>query len=268
MKVWTVANQKGGVGKTTTTVTLGGLLASKGQRVLLIDLDPHGSLSSYLGIEDSEERPGTYQLFAEGKKLTKKTVIHQIRETDFEHLYVMPASLPLSTLDRYIGKKNKIGLVIKNAIDMIRNDFDFIIIDCPPVVGVLMINALAACDSLIIPVQTEFLALKGLERMIETIQMVVHSKGINVDYLILPTMYDQRTKASQEALSLIRDKYQQHVWNGYIPIDTKFRDSSQQGIPLTRYAPSSKGAWAYQQLLKNLIQRVVLHDSISVVNDE
>ena len=177
-----------------------------------------------------------------------------ISKTDFNNISIIPASLALSTLDKYIGKREKVGLIVSNALKTIENDYDFVLIDCAPVVGVLMVNALAASDRLLVPVQTEFMALKGLDCMLNTISMVSKSKGADLDYLIVPTMYDQRTRASQEALNLIRTNYSDNVWNSMIPIDTKFRDASQQGMPLSHFFYNSKGSQAYMDLLKHLIQ--------------
>ena len=162
MIVWTVANQKGGVGKTTTVVSLAGILAQRGQRVLLIDTDPHASLTSYFDF-DSDRLEGTlYELF-QAAKPSAELVNRMTLKTKFENIHLLPASITLATLDRVMGNREGMGLVLKRALLRVQDQYDYVLIDCPPVLGVMMVNALAACDRILVPVQTEFLALKGLE---------------------------------------------------------------------------------------------------------
>ena len=251
MKIWAVANQKGGVGKTTTAVTLAGLLAERKQRVLLVDLDPQGSLSSYFNIVPKQHC--VYQLFG-GIEPTRAMVKSQIISTNIFKLDLLPASIALATLDRNFKRKQGLGLVLTQALTTIETDYDFILLDCPPMVGVLMINALAACDILLIPVQTEFLALHGLYNMIETVRMVMNSQDMCFDYLIVPTMFDRRTNASLTTLHEIKQKFTSNVWHSVIPIDTKLRDASQNNMLPSQYTKASQGIWAYSLLLKNLLQ--------------
>lgn len=154
MKVWSVCNQKGGVGKTTTVVTLAGLLAQSGATTLLVDLDPHGSMSSYFGINPDETEDSVYGLFEQGANTL--SVLANIRNTAFEGISLLPASTALATLDRQMSTRPGMGLIIKQALKRVEAHFDFVILDCPPVLGVLMINALVACQQLLVPVQTEF----------------------------------------------------------------------------------------------------------------
>lgn len=254
MNIWAVANQKGGVGKTTTSVSLAGLLAQQGQRVLLIDIDPHGSMTTYFGMEPDAPGASVYSLFkaaAEGAVLNPLRVIHP---TAFENISLMPAATALATLDRQLGKQEGMGLVIKRALETLSDQFDAVIIDCPPILGVTMVNALAAAQFLLIPVQTEFLALKGLERMLKTLGMVQRSRKHRLEYLIIPTMYDQRTRASRDTLQVLQDRYHGSVWSEFVPIDTLFREASRLGKPLSYLQPESRGSMAYAHLL-TLLQK-------------
>ena len=205
MIVWTVANQKGGVGKTTTVVSLAGILAQRGQRVLLIDTDPHASLTAYLDF-DSDRLDGTlYELF-QAVKPTAELVNKLTLRTKFENIHLLPASITLATLDRVMGNREGMGLVLKRALLRIQDQYDYVLIDCPPVLGVMMVNALAACDRILVPVQTEFLALKGLERMMKTFEIMQRSKRDKFRYTVIPTMFDKRTRASLMTLKSIKDQ--------------------------------------------------------------
>ncbi|MCU7934251.1 MAG: ParA family protein [Candidatus Thiodiazotropha sp. (ex Dulcina madagascariensis)] len=253
MKVWTVANQKGGVGKTTTTVSLGGLLSQWGLRTLLVDIDPHASLTSYFRYDPDALEESVYSLFravALNQQLDPFSLTHP---TGTEGLDLMPAEMALATLDRQAGKLDGMGLVIKQALNRLQSRYDHVILDCPPILGVLMINALAACEQLIIPVQTEFLALKGLERMLHTLEMVTKSRHVPLPYLIVPTMFDRRTRASIDSLRVMRESYPERIWHGVVPVDTLFREASKAGIPPALFAPQSRGLKAYEKLLQDLL---------------
>lgn len=254
MRVWTVANQKGGVGKTTTSVSLGGLLAQWGLRTLLIDIDPHASLTSYFRYDPDVLEESVYSLFkgvAERRDVDPAGLIYP---TGTEGLDLMPAEMALATLDRQAGRLDGMGLVLKQALQRLDGRYDHVILDCPPILGILMINAMAACEQLIIPVQTEFLALKGLERMLHTLEMVTRSRRVPLPYIIVPTLFDRRTRASIDTLRVLRESYPERLWQGLIPIDTQFREASKAGIPPARFAPQSRGVQAYNQLLQELMQ--------------
>ncbi len=254
MTIWAVANQKGGVGKTTTAVTLGGELAARACRTLLVDLDPHGSLTSYFGFDPESGEAGAYTLFqAQAAKSGPVDYDQVLRATAVEHLSVLPASTALATLDRQLGAREGMGLVIKHALDDLRDRFDYVLMDCPPMLGVLMVNALAACDHLLIPVQTEFLAMKGLERMLRTLDMMHKSRAGGIPHTIIPTMFDRRTRASGDALAALQERYGTRLWDQVIPVDTQFREASKAGRPLSLFKASARGARAYQALLRSLL---------------
>ena len=249
--MWTIANQKGGVGKTTTTVALGGIAAQSGLRVLLVDLDAHGSLTSYFRLDPDQQPRSSYTVFEQRKQLSETLIKSLIVTTDYQNLSLLPASTLLATLERQ-GIGDGMGLVVGKALHVIRPHFDLVIIDCPPQLGVLMVNALACCQELIIPVQTEFLALKGLERILHTLKMLSRSRKQELFYLIVPTMFDRRTQASTSSLRTIRNTYGDTVWPGKIPVDTHFRDASKAGIPPHLYDAKSRGVESYQSLFLHL----------------
>jgi chromosome partitioning protein len=256
MKIWTIANQKGGVGKTTTTVSLAGLLAQRGHAALMVDLDPQGSLSSYFRLDPDHLDPSVYSLFqARANKSPLPDLEALVRPTAFPGLHLMPASTALATLDRQLGAQDGMGLVIAQALAGLRERFEYVFIDCPPVLGMLMVNALAACHHLIIPVQTEFLALKGLERMLHTLRMVGKAKGVMPPYTIMPTMFDKRTRASIESLRALREQQGAQAWNGVVPLDTRFREASQAGAPVCFHQAGSRGGNAYEVLLEYLLEQ-------------
>ncbi len=249
MIIWTVANQKGGVGKTTTTVTLGGLLAQRGERVILVDTDPHASLSYYFGIDSEELSSSVYDVFLAGKNLTKELVLDCLCPTKLDSLFILPATMALATLDRKMGSQGGMGLILKKALNSVKDEFDFALLDCPPVLGVLMVNALAACSRILVPVQTEFLALKGLDRMMHTLEIMEKSQKTKFNYTIVPTMYDKRTNAALDAYKKLRSTYGPAVWSSVIPVDTRFREASQAQTPPSLFCPRSRGVFAYNSLL-------------------
>lgn len=253
MEIWTVANQKGGVGKTTTAITLAGLAAEQGKRVLLVDLDPHGSLSSYFGKDPDHQETGVYSLFQNKDQLTSKFVSGLFAETPMPNVFLLPSSTALATLERQAIGRDGMGLVVGKSLRLLSSIIDIAIIDSPPLLGILLVNALAACEKLVIPVQTEFLALKGLERMTHTLAMMSRSRSKPIEYIILPTLYDRRTQASVTSLRFLRNHYGSLVFPGKVPVDTKFRDASRGGVFPHHFAPESHGVVAYQQCLKWLL---------------
>lgn len=255
MKVWAVANQKGGVGKTTTSIALAGLLADGGKRVVVVDLDPHGSMTSYFGYDPDTLENSCFDLFLHQGNVPQGLPQRLLLQTSHRNISLLPSSTALATLERQSPGQNGLGLVVAKSLAQLFDDFDHAIIDSPPLLGVLMVNALAASQQLVIPVQTEFLAVKGLERMISTLRMVNRSRKQALPYLIVPTLFDRRTQASLGTLKLLRTSYPENMWPAYIPIDTRLRDASRAGVTPSQFDPSSRGVIAYKALLKQLLNR-------------
>jgi len=255
LKIWAVANQKGGVGKTTTVVGLGGLLASQHQRVLLLDMDPHGSLTSYFKQNPDQIQNSVFQLFQHKGQMPENLAKSLVINTGFERLDLLPASTTLAILERQAINQGGAGLVITKALQQLQCDYDVVLIDTPPILGVLMINALAACQKLILPVQTEHLAIKGLERMMRTLVMVSRSQSREFNPLIVPTMFDRRTQASVASLRVLRNSYSEHIWPSAIPVDTKLRNASREGVPPHIYDPKSRAVVSYNALLKYILSK-------------
>jgi chromosome partitioning protein len=245
MEVWTVANQKGGVGKTTTTISLADALLNRGQRVLLIDLDPQGSLTSYLQLEPDLTENTSYDFFGNVDRIVPK-------ETGFDNLKIVGSSVGLANVEKGSRNSQGKGLVLNQWLEKQANNYDFVLLDTPPALGMLMVNALAACDHLFIPVQTEFLALKGLERMIKVLDMLSQS-GRFINYTIVPTMFDKRTNASATTLQALQNTYPDRLWEKVIPIDTKFRESSRLGVPPSFLFGDTHGVIAYEALTACLL---------------
>ncbi len=253
MNIWAIANQKGGVGKTTSVASLAGILASKGHRVLMLDCDPQASLTAYFGFDSEELESTLYQWFSNFPKDRKEAIepiVHIGNKVTREKIVIdlVPGCMSLATLDKKFNSKEGMGLAIGKTLKLLEADYDFVLFDCAPVLGILLINALSACQNLLIPVQTEFLAIKGLERMIQTIDMVVKAQHHDIGYTIVPTMYDQRTNASLHAHETMKTKFEKHLWSEVIPVDTKFRDASRLNKTPNSLYPNTHGVIAYEAL--------------------
>lgn len=260
MIVWAVANQKGGVGKTTTAVSLGGVLAKKEKRVLLVDLDPHGSLTEHFGIAPERVKHSVFDLFMENITDIRPAIV----PTRFSSLFVVPATLALATVEKQIGNREGMGLVLQRALKRLNGVFDFAILDCAPMVGVTMINAIAACDRFIIPAQTEHLALHGLDRMMRTLAMVEKSRGAAVPHVILPTLFDRRTRAGIRTLEVMRDRYGSAVSDTVIPVDTQLRDASREATPLPIFNASARASLSYTEFAEGLLRAQDEHTTAAV----
>lgn len=253
MRVWAVANQKGGVGKTTTSIALAGLLADAGKRVVVVDLDPHGSMTSYFGQDPDALEHSAYDLFLHQGTVPQGLPQRLLLPTSHERIKLLPASTALATLERQSPGQSGLGLVIAKSLAQLWGEFDHALIDSPPLLGILMVNALAASQQLVIPVQTEFLAVKGLERMVSTLAMINRSRKQALPYLIVPTLFDRRTQASMGTLRALRNSYPEQLWPAYIPVDTRLRDASRAGLTPSQFDPNCRAVLAYRALLKHLL---------------
>lgn len=217
MRIWAIANQKGGVGKTTTTLALGRGLAALGHRVLLLDLDPHSSLTRGFGIAPDPAPRGVLELFA----TPPAELSSLLNESAIPGLSYVCAQTALATLERRSATQPGLGLALQNALSQQSSQHDYVLLDCAPTLGLLMINALAAADHLIIPTQAEPLALHGLAGMCRTAEMVQRSRQRPLQISILPTLFDRRTRAGHETLKQMQKDYAERVWEDAIPVDTR-----------------------------------------------
>jgi len=255
-KVLVFANQKGGVGKTTTTVNIGAYMAEKGKRVLLIDFDPQGNLSSSLGISDSEE--GIYEAM-----MGEVSIDRAVKKSPQENLHIIPSNLNLSGATVELSKVEKKDSLnfLKNTIAPLRKDYDYILIDCPPSLGILTINGFVASDSVIIPLQCEYFALEGLKYMYSmTIRRV--QKGLNPHLKIggiIFTMYDSRTNLGKEVIKSVKESFKQSsdmLFSTVIPRNIRLSEAPSHGIPINMYDPGCIGAKCYEKLTEEVLNRV------------
>ena len=255
-KVIVFANQKGGVGKTTTTVNIGAYMAEKGKKVLLIDFDPQGNLSSSLGISDKEE--GIYEAM-----MGQVSISDVIRDSPQKNLSIISSNLNLSgaTVELNKVEKRESLNILKNCIDSIRDQYDYVLIDCPPSLGVLTINGFMAADFVIIPLQCEYFALEGLKYMYSmTIKRV--QKNLNPNLKIggiIFTMYDSRTNLGKEVIKSVRDTFKQNpeiLFSTVIPRNIRLSEAPSHGIPINMYDSACIGAKCYEKLSKEVLDRV------------
>ena len=253
MKIWTVMAQKGGVGKTTTVVNLAGALTAQGARVLAIDLDPHGSLTSYFGYDPEQDAGSVHDLFAAAATNEPCDITKLPRRTVVDKLEMITSATALVSLERRCGLVKGMGRVLTRHLPKLAERYDYCLIDCPPTLGMLVINALAACDLLVVPMQCEDLALKSLDRLMRTLELFGNCSGRRLPHLIVPTMFDKRTRASRDTLLSLRCRQDINLWPEVIPVDTQLREAARLGVPLTRWQPEARGAEAYGRLLDTLL---------------
>ena len=250
-KIIAITNQKGGVGKTTTSVNLSSCLAYENKKTLLIDCDPQGNSTSGLGIEKDDYKLSIYDCFVDSSK-TKDAVI----KTKYNNLYIIPSSSDLSAAEIELAYEDKREFFLKNAIDMIKKNFDFIIIDSPPALGMITINIMTASDSVLIPIQCEYYALEGLTQLLNTIKLTQNhfNKKLSIEGLLL-TMLDQRTNLGLEVSQEVRKYFKEKVYKTVIPRNIKLSEAPSAGICIFDYDGSSVGAQAYKELAKEVLSR-------------
>ncbi|WEO78691.1 ParA family protein [Cryobacterium sp. SO2] len=250
-RIISLCNQKGGVGKTTTTINLGAALAGYGRRVLAIDFDPQGALSAGLGVP-THDVTTIYDLLLSGSKDPKEA----IQQTSVEGLDIIPANIDLSAAEVHLVNEVAREQILARVLRKVSNDYDVILIDCQPSLGILTVNALTASHGVLIPLECEFFALRGVALLIETIDKVRDrlNPAIELDG-ILATMYDSRTLHSREVLERVVDAFGDRVLDTVIGRTVKFPDASVAGVPITEFAPEHAAAKAYKQAARELIQR-------------
>lgn len=250
-KVLSVANQKGGVGKTTTTLTLAASLSALGRKVLVMDMDPHASASIHLAYYPESVTGTAFDVFAEQADMAAMwaSVIHRRASHGFDFV---PSDTRLSDLEMDLRDRPNKGLILAARIAGIRGRYDYVLLDCPPQMSVLLVNALVAADLIVIPIQTDFLALHGLKLLFTTLGALERGLKRPVRYKALATMFDRRAGACRRVLDLLRQKLGPRMFETVINMDTKFREACARGLTLVDLAPTSRGAVEYLELAREL----------------
>lgn len=246
-----VANQKGGVGKTTTSITLAAALSRAGRKVLVVDLDPHACASVHLRFYPEDQSASVHDIFADGED--EAIWPRLVKHYSSQNFDIAPAGTGLSELEADLKQRRNKGIILQNALEHIRDDYDYILLDCPPHVGILLVNALVAADLLIVPIQTDFLALHGLKLLFDTLRVLSKALPKPVSYRVLPTLYDARAKACAKVLELLSVKMKDNMFETVIGMDTRFRDASAQGKVIYDIAPKSRGSKQYDALAQEVM---------------
>lgn len=250
-RIIAIANQKGGVGKTTTAINLSASLASLGKKVLALDLDPQGNMTSGLGVDKDEVENSVYDLII-GEAEIEKCICKEV----IENLDVLPSNINLSASEiELIGIDDK-EYIIKNAMEAVKENYDFIIIDCPPALSMLTINAMTTANSVLVPIQCEYYALEGLSQLIHTINLV--QERLNPELYIegvVFTMYDARTNLSLQVVENVKDNLEQTIYKTIIPRNIRLAEAPSYGMPIHLYDPKSTGAESYMMLAEEVIHK-------------
>jgi len=250
-KIISVTNQKGGVGKTTTSINLSAAIGAAGKKVLVIDSDPQGNTTSGFGIEKLELENTLYELMI-GDCSTEEAILKNVSK----NVDIIPTNVNLAAAEiELIDTPNK-EKIVKNALDWVKDKYDFIIIDCPPSLSTLTINALTASDSVLVPIQCEYFALEGLSSLINTVNLVKSRLNSALDLEgVVFTMYDARTRLSEDVVADVKSKLKYHIFETIIPNNVRLAEAPSQGMPINEYDPSSTGAKAYDALAKEVIKK-------------
>ena len=247
-RVIAIANQKGGVGKTTTSVNLGASLAETGARVLVIDLDPQGNATTGLGIQHRDLEGSVYDVIINDKSLDDCT-----EPTSVRNLFVVPATIDLAGAEIELVPAFSREMKLKRAISEVKDDYDYILIDCPPSLGLLTVNALAASDDVVVPIQCEYYALEGLGQLLRNVGLVKANLNQELEMRgIVLTMYDARTKLAEQVESEVREHFGAKVYTTVIPRTVRLSEAPSFGQPIITFDPTSRGAIAYRELAKEV----------------
>lgn len=248
-KIVSIANQKGGVGKTTTSINLSTILAKRGKKVLMIDADPQGNASSGVGI-DKEAQESVYDILINDTEI--KDVV---KKTNIKNLSICPSNINLAGAEVELVSVMSREYRLKEKLDLVKEEYDYIIIDCPPSLGLITLNAFTASDSVLIPVQCEYYALEGLGQLINTINLVKKhlNKNISIEGALL-TMYDIRTNLSNQVVKEVKKYFNDKVYKNVIPRNVKLSEAPSYGMPISVYDPRSKGAKSYDKFVKEFLK--------------